>query len=252
VKRLHVLIPYFNEPGTLGPCLERVFAAELPGGWRTSIMVVDDGSSAEGREAAARAVETLRAAGRDIALIRHEMNRGKGAAVGTALDAVLADDVRDGDLVIIQDADLEYDPNDFAALMQPVLSAEADAVVGTRWGGHREVRGIKRRMHALGNRALTALSNRVTGVQLMDMECCYKLMSVGLARRVRPLLSEPRFGIEPQLIAAWAALGASMSQVPVHYEPRGTAAGKKIGWRDAVWAVIVIVRERGRLRKIAR
>jgi hypothetical protein len=145
---------------------------------------------------------------------------------------------------VIQDADLEYDPHDFLPLMQPILDGRADATIGTRWGAHRRNAGLKRKIHALGNAALTRLSNRMTGYRLLDMECCYKMLPIALLRRLRPMLTEPRFGIEPQMVAAMRRLGVTLAQVPVQYDPRGIAAGKKIGWTDGVRALVVITRER--------
>jgi hypothetical protein len=118
-------------------------------------------------------------------------------------------------------------------------------VIGTRWGPHNPLpRRWKRRLHAMGNAGLTFLSNTMTGYRLRDMECCYKLLTVPLLRLVRGRLTEDRFGIEPQLVATLSRLRESVEQVPVRYEPRGTAAGKKIGWTDGVRALVVIGRER--------
>ena len=128
--------------------------------------------------------------------------------------------------------------------MEPIIAGRAEAVVGTRWGDHRAVRGLKRTLHARGNGAMTKLSTLMTGCRLRDMECCYKLMTVGVLRRLRPMLSEDRFGIEPQIVAGWSRLKVRIAQVPVSYDPRAAAAGKKIQWRDAVEAVWVAVRER--------
>lgn len=240
---LHVVIPFYNEPATLEECVRRVRAALLPAGWSKRIVIVDDASASAGRSAAA----AIDRSSPDVVLHRHGRNRGKGAAVRTGFAAVL-ESAADDDLVIIQDADLEYDPSDFARLMGPVIEGRADATIGSRWGVHRASAGFKRRVHELGNRVLTAMSNVMTGYDLADMECCYKLMPVALLRRVAPRLTEDRFGIEPQLVAALASLGARVEQVPVSYDPRGLAAGKKIRWTDGVRAVYVIARERVRPR----
>jgi glycosyltransferase involved in cell wall biosynthesis len=247
---LHVVIPVYNERGTLEPCLERVLAAKLPQGWDNAITLVDDHSDASHFPAVQGIVDRLRSEGKPIRFLRHEVNRGKGAALQTGFDVILARDpqARDEDLVIIQDADLEYDPKDYAKLMQPLLNGTADAVVGTRWGEHYRYKSLKHRVHAMGNAALTLMSNFVTGYRVSDMECCYKLFPVSLLRQLRPMLSEQRFGIEPQIIAGLSRLKAKVAQVPISYDPRGIAAGKKIGWKDGVRALVVIAREKFRSR----
>jgi glycosyltransferase involved in cell wall biosynthesis len=241
---LHVVVPFYNERETLEQCLRRTLAVTLPDGWSFAAHLVDDHSEAEACAAAGTLVGTLVDDGHAVTLQRHEVNRGKGAAVQTAFDAILVGDADDDDLVIIQDADLEYDPADFTRLMAPILAGEASAVIGSRWGEHAPPRSLKRRVHAWGNRALTRFSNLMTGFAVRDMECCYKLVTVALLRRLRPLLDEQRFGIEPQIVAALARLRERVVEVPVSYEPRNFEAGKKIGWIDGVRALYVIMRER--------
>jgi glycosyltransferase involved in cell wall biosynthesis len=246
VPTLHVVIPYYNEGPTFEPCARRVVAAPLPDGWTRALVVVDDHSHDRDRRTLDAVATKLAAQGHEIEMRRHESNRGKGAAIQTAFDAVLATEPGDDDLVVIQDADLEYDPDDFGRLMAPLLAGAADAVIGSRWGGHRSVRGVRSHLHAWGNGALTQLSNMMTGLDLNDMECCYKLLTVGLLRRLRPWLSEQRYGVEPQIVAVLARLGARVTQVAVSYDPRSAAEGKKIGWIDGVRAVYVIAKERVR------
>jgi len=241
---LHIVIPVYNERGTLEPCIERVIASALPAGWRRGIILIDDHSDGAHYPAVESLVHRLQAEGRDLQFFRHDVNRGKGAALQTGFDAVLAHDPDPDDLVIIQDADLEYDPNDYTSLMRPIIERQADAVVGTRWGKHYTYKSFKHRVHALGNGALTMLSNAMTGYRVSDMECCYKVVPVSLLKRLRPMLNEMRFGIEPQMVACLSRLGAQVVEVPVRYDPRGVSAGKKIGWRDGVRALIVIARER--------
>jgi glycosyltransferase involved in cell wall biosynthesis len=245
VPTLYVVIPFFNEGRTLARCVQRVRNAPLPGGWSVTMVLVDDHSDAGDRSLAASVAERLRDEGLRVWLRRHEVNQGKGAALQTGYDVVLAADPRDDDLVIIQDADLEYDPADFRRLMDPLLGGEADAVIGSRWA-NRRVAGIKRTLHAWGNGALSRLSNLMTGYRLSDMECCYKLTTVSMLRRLRPLLSEARYGVEPQIVAALSRLEAQVVEVPVSYDPRSMAEGKKIGWQDGVRALYVIIRERCR------
>lgn len=244
MPRLHIVIPVFNERDTLDPCLARVVAADLPPGWTCRIIVIDDHSKPIDFKAAEITAARISQHGHDVSLHRHRQNFGKGAALQTGFDIILAEDNPDTDVVIIQDADVEYDPADYAPLLVPIITGSADAVIGTRWGTHRPSGSLKRRFHEWGNRLLTTLSNIMTGFSVTDMECCYKLMPVSLLRRVRPMLTEPRFGIEPQIVAALARLDARVVEVPVSYDPRGVASGKKIGWRDGVRALLVIARER--------
>ncbi|MCA9284221.1 MAG: glycosyltransferase family 2 protein, partial [Phycisphaerales bacterium] len=231
---LHVVIPFYNEQTTLEPCLVRVLETTLPAGWSRRVVLVDDHSEAGPAEAARRLCRDLADRGAPLQLLRHEVNRGKGAAVRTGFDAVLADSDRDTSdedastgAVIIQDADLEYDPDDYACLLQPLIDGTADAVFGTRWGAHRRVAGWRRLLHMLGNRFLTRISNALTGLDLQDMECCYKVMPVPVLRRVRPSLTEDRFGVEPQLAAVLARQRWRVAEVPVRYDPRRFADGKK-------------------------
>lgn len=224
----------------------RVLDAPLPGGWTVSAVIVDDHSQEPDRRAVEQLVGRLAGEGRRVSLRNHQVNRGKGAALQTAFDAVLSSGPPDDDLVIIQDADLEYDPADYRSLMEPVLAGGTEAAIGSRWGDHRPHVSLKGRLHAWGNGVLTLLSNAMTGYRLNDMECCYKLMTVGMLRRVRPNLTECRYGVEPQMVAVLSALGARVVEVAVSYSPRTFAEGKKIGWRDGLRAVYVILREKCR------
>jgi len=243
------VIPVFNERGTLEPCVRGVLAAPLPEGWDRRITLIDDRSGEAHFPAVQALVDVLQSERQLLTFHRHKVNQGKGAALQTGFDSILSSSALDHDLVIIQDADLEYDPDDYASLMQPIIRGGADAVVGTRWGRHYRVKSLKHRVHMLGNGTLTVLSNLMTGLRVSDMECCYKITSIGWLRRIRPMLSEKRFGIEPQYVAALSRLKARVTQVPVKYDPRGVAAGKKIGWKDGVRALIVIARERFSRRK---
>jgi len=245
VPVLHVVIPFYNEGSTLAELVDRVVAAPLPEGWRRELVLVDDHSRAEECSGVRELMASLEDRRVDARFLRHERNRGKGAALRTGFDAVL-ERADDADLVIIQDADLEYDPRDYASLMAPILAGEADAVFGARWGEHFRTRGVWRKLHAFGNRTLTSLSNLMTGHRVSDMECCYKVFPVPVLRRLRPMMTEDRFGVEPQLAAAAGRLGLTLAERPVRYEPRAFESGKKIGWRDGVRAVWVMLRERFR------
>jgi glycosyltransferase involved in cell wall biosynthesis len=237
---LFVVVPYFNEPRTLGPCIDRLQAAPLPTGWSRHIVLVDDASAPAGRSAA----DVIAASGRPgLDLLRHAVNAGKGAALMTGFDWVLSR-ASDDDAVLVHDADLEYDPADHAPLVRALTPDPMVAVFGDRWHGAAIRPGIVAWLHRSGNRALTAMSNAVSGLRVHDMECCSKVLRIPLLRRIRPRLSEPRFGIEPQLTAAIARAGGSVREVPVRYEARGFSDGKKIGMRDGLRALWVIVRER--------
>ncbi|MCH7602740.1 MAG: glycosyltransferase family 2 protein [Planctomycetes bacterium] len=248
---LHVVIPVYNERNTLEPCARRVLEVSLPESWSIRIWMVDDHSDDEHFALVQQVFDDLSAENLPVSLDRHEVNQGKGAALQTGFDRILAASPADDDLVVIQDADLEYDPGDFPAIMQPLLEGKADAVLGSRWGTHTKLVGLKRKIHAWGNRTLTFLSNVMTGYRVSDMECCYKIFSVSLLRRLRPMLTEQRFGIEPQMVASLSRLKARVTQVPISYDPRGLDGGKKIGWKDGVRAIWVISRERFRSRTVA-
>jgi len=235
---LHVVMPVYDEGPTLETIVDRVLCAPLPTGWSVRLVMVDDGS----RPAAARVAEECAArAGAAVELAVHPDNRGKGAALMTGFDRVLGR-ASPEDAVLVQDADLEYDPADYPTLLAALLPG-TDAVFGNRWADGLRRTGY-RRVHEAANGMLTWLSNRATGLGVHDMECCYKLLRLPVLRRIRPALTEPRFGIEPQIAAALARLGARVAEVPVRYSPRGFAEGKKIRWTDGVRALWVIARER--------
>jgi glycosyltransferase involved in cell wall biosynthesis len=182
---------------------------------------VDDGSTDGTREL----LEELAAARPDVKVILQDRNRGKGAALRAGFAAA------DGDLVLIQDADFEYDPADYPALLRPILDGTADVVYGSRFTDPRQHRGWHRRM----NRFLTGLSNLTTGLRLTDMECCYKLIPHRLLQGMT--LVEDRFGFEPEITAKLARLRPRIVEVPVSYAGRSYRQGKKINWRDGVSAI---------------
>ena len=238
---LHVVVPVYDEGPTLAEIVRRVLEATLPEGWALDLTMVDDGSRPA---AAALAAECARSHGNGVRLIVHRHNRGKGAALMTGFDAVLAR-AADADAVLVQDADLEYDPADYRALVATLADPDVGAAFGNRWGGAERRVGY-RRLHAMANGLLTAASNRATGLGVHDMECCYKLLRVPVLRAARPWLSEERFGIEPQIAAALARAHVRVAEVAVRYAPRTFAEGKKIRWTDGVRALWVIARERAR------
>jgi glycosyltransferase involved in cell wall biosynthesis len=225
--RLSVIMPVHNEARTLREIVGKVLAAT--GHADIELVIVDDGSTDD-----SRAIIAELAGGHPN--IRHEFqnpNQGKGAAVrkGFALAA--------GDWVLIQDADLEYDPADYDRLLAPALAGGVDAVYGSRFAPSAECRRVRRFWHTLGNRALTALSNLLNGLRLTDMETCYKLIRADLAKRLR--LRSRSFTIEPEITARLAQAGARIVEVPISYRGRTYAEGKNIGPWDAVEAVATMV-----------
>ena len=216
--RLSVVIPVYNEARTVERLLRSVRDVPL---W-LEVIVVDDGSTDGTRELLPKLEGELI----DV-LVMHDVNRGKGAALRTGFEHAT------GDVVVVQDADLEYDPREFPILLEPILSGKADAVYGSRFlgGPHR----VLYFWHSVGNRVLTLLSNMFTDVNLTDMETCYKMIRRELLHSLP--LSADRFGIEPELTARLAQSGARMYELPISYDGRSYAEGKKIGWKDGVSAL---------------
>jgi glycosyltransferase involved in cell wall biosynthesis len=224
--RLSVIIPVFNEAATIGRVLKMVLdRSEL-----NELVAVDDGSSdgtwEELQRIAAAHPERVR-------VLRHERNRGKGAALNTGFAAAR------GDIVLVQDADLEYDPGDYPRLLDPVLRGAADAVFGSRFIGGSSHR-VLYFWHSLGNHFLTLLSNMVTDLNLTDMECGYKVFRRDLLQKIT--IEEPRFGFEPEIVAKVARSGARIYEVSVAYYGRTYAEGKKINWKDGVSAIRCILK----------
>jgi glycosyltransferase involved in cell wall biosynthesis len=219
-----VLVPVFNEGPTVETIMTRLAAVPL----RLEIVAVDDASTDDSAER----LERLRAAGRVHKVIRHPVNRGKGAAIRTAIAAA------SGDVMVVQDADLEYDPAELPTLIGPILDGRADAVFGSRFlGGPHRVLFF---WHSVGNRVLTLLSNMLTDLNLTDMETCYKMVRSDLMKRLR--LTSDRFGFEPELTARLAQERARIYELPISYSGRTYAEGKKIGWKDGVAAFWHILR----------
>lgn len=222
--RLSVLIPVYNELNTIATAVERVRAVGL----NAEIICVDDCSS-DGTQAV---LDRLLAEGKIDQLVKHEVNQGKAAAVRVALSRAT------GDVSVIQDADLEYDPHDLRKLLVPLADGRADAVFGSRFTG--DTRRVLYYWHSLGNQILTLTSNMLTNLNLSDMETCYKMIRTDLFKSL-PLKAE-RFGIEPELTARLAQAGARIYEVPISYSGRTYAEGKKIGWKDGVAAFYHILR----------
>jgi glycosyltransferase involved in cell wall biosynthesis len=217
---LSVLIPVYNERDTIDLIVEAVRATPMS----KEIICVNDASTDGTREV----LDTLLERGKIDRLHHQDRNRGKGAAIRTALS------LSTGDVVIVQDADLEYDPADWPALLEPILDGRADACFGSRFlgGPHR----VLYFWHSVGNKLLTMVSNMFTNLNLTDMETCYKAIRGELARSLLPSLTADRFGFEPEITARLARVGARIFEVPISYSGRTYAEGKKIGWRDGIAA----------------
>ena len=228
--KISVVIPVYNESATLEEILERVRAVEL----ETEIILVDDGSSDGSRDL----VRQLASDGRVMAVF-HDENRGKGAALRSGIA------VARGDVVLVQDADLEYDPQDYARLLEPIANGRADVVYGSRFAGGESHR-VLYFWHAVGNRLLTQLSNIFSNLNLTDMEVCYQVFRREVIQSLN--LREDRFGFEPEVTARLAryrtADGARLRiyEVGISYAGRTYEEGKKIGWRDGLRAVWCILR----------
>ena len=223
--KLSVVVPIYNEVSTIDEVVRRIRATQLP----LEIILVDDGS----RDGTPERLAQL--TGDDLRIVRHEINRGKGAALRSGFAQAT------GDVVLVQDADLEYNPNDYPALLEPIVAGQADVVFGSRFlgAGHR----VLYFWHDQGNRWLTFFSNLTTNLNLTDMETCYKAMRREALQQILPRLREDRFGIEPELTARLARVpGIRIHEVPISYDGRTFAEGKKITWRDGLRALWCIVR----------
>lgn len=226
---LSIIVPVFNEVGTVSQVLERLAGISLP--VPREILVVDDGSTDGTRDVLKAATD----AGLRIEVIEAIRNGGKGSAIRLGLMQAR------GTIIAIQDADLELDPQQLAALIGPVLAGETDAVYGSRF--LRPVSAVPW-LTVVANRTLTGVTNLLFGSSLTDMETCYKVMRTDVARSLR--LSACRFDIEPQITARLLRRGHSIRELPVHFEPRSRAEGKKIKWTDGLQALRVLITERFR------
>lgn len=222
--RISVVMPVYNEAASISEAIERVLAQERVG----EIIVVDDCSDDGTREA----LQALATGGR-MKIFHHRENLGKGAALRTGFGEAK------GEIVVVQDADFEYDPSDYGRLVEPMLCNQADVVFGSRFAGGSSHR-VLYFWHSLGNKFLTLLSNMATDLNLTDMECGYKAFRREIIQGIR--IEENRFGFEPEIVAKVARTGARIFEVSVGYNGRTYAEGKKINWKDGVSALRCIVK----------
>jgi glycosyltransferase involved in cell wall biosynthesis len=222
--KLSVVIPVYNERNTIREIVQRVEHVGL----HHEIVIVDDFSTDGTRDI----LQELAKEKGDVRVILHAQNRGKGAALRTAFAEV------EGDAILVQDADLEYDPRDYERLLAPIREGRADVVYGSRF--LQNPAQDASRLYRLVNRLLTWLSNQTTGQRLTDMETCYKAFRRSVLRTID--LKQERFGFEPEITAKISRLGYKIMEVPIRYDRRTYAAGKKIGWKDGVNALWCILR----------
>jgi glycosyltransferase involved in cell wall biosynthesis len=229
-KSLSVVIPCFNEENTLETLVGQVLGADRCG-LDLEIIIVDDKSQDSSLEKA----QALSEAHSEIKLVRHDVNQGKGAAMRSGFETAT------GDIVIVQDADLEYDPAEYPKLLAPILDGRADVVYGSRFIGGESHR-VLYFWHRVGNRFLTLLSNMMTDINLTDMETCYKVFRREFLDRIT--LNEPRFGFDPEITAKISHLKPAprIYEVGIGYSGRTYEEGKKIGWRDGVRVILCIIR----------
>lgn len=225
--RLSVVVPCYNELNTIDAIIDAINDAPYPD---KEIIVVDDCSTDGTREKLRREIEN---SGRVSKVLYHEVNRGKGAALRTGFQAAT------GDLIIIQDADLEYDPKEYGRLIEPIRQGKADVVFGSRFAGG-DAHRVLYYWHRLGNGFLTTLSNMFTDLDLTDMETCYKLFRREIIQNI--LIEEDRFGFEPEITAKVAKMNCRIYEVGISYYGRTYAEGKKIGWKDGVRAIYCILK----------
>lgn len=227
IKSLSIVIPAFNEAGTIREIIARVQAVSLPEKLTKEMIIVDDFSTDGTREI----LQDYARSG-SCKVFFHDQNRGKGAALRTAIGQTT------GDIVLIQDADLEYDPREYPKLLAPILEGKADVVYGSRFAGGESKR-VLFFWHYVGNKFLTTLSDMFTNLNLTDMETCYKVFRGEIVRKIR--IEEDRFGFEPEITSKVARLRLRIYEVGISYSGRTYDEGKKINWKDggrAIWTIL--------------
>jgi glycosyltransferase involved in cell wall biosynthesis len=224
--KLSIVIPVYNEQATIESLIQAVLAAPTP--IEKELVVVDD-CSTDGTRAKLESIKDTY----NLNLTCHEKNQGKGAALRTGFAHAT------GDLIIIQDADLEYDPNEYTKLITPILQGKADVVFGSRFAGG-EVHRVLYFWHSMGNKFLTLMSNMFTNLNLTDMEVCYKVFRSEIIKNIK--IEENRFGFEPEITAKVARLKCRIYEVGISYAGRTYEEGKKINWRDGVRAIWCILK----------
>ncbi len=223
--RLSVIIPCYNEENTIRSIVDAVLNSSYK---NKEIIIVDDYSTDGTRDILEREIKPL-----VNKIIYHEQNKGKGAALRTGFDEAT------GDVVMVQDADLEYDPNEYSKLIEPIMQGKADVVYGSRFIGSEPHRVVYF-WHMIGNKFLTTLSNMFTNINLTDMETCYKMFKQEVIKSIK--IEEDRFGFEPEITAKIAKKGYRIYEVGISYYGRSYKEGKKIGWKDGFRAIYSIIK----------
>lgn len=232
MKTLSIVIPAYNEGKTIYKILDKIRTVELIAGFEKEVIIVNDASQDDTEQAILSYQE--KNAQLKINYYKHERNKGKGAALHTGIKEAK------GDLIVIQDADLEYDPNEYNLLLKPIIDGFADVVYGSRFMGGNPHR-ILFFWHSIGNKVLTSLSNALTNLNLTDMETCYKMFKAEIVKSLT--LKENRFGFEPEVTAKIARIhGIRIYEVGISYYGRTYAEGKKINWKDGFRAIFCILK----------